>query len=78
MPKLIVATCPHCMNAIGKEYRQVGGNFKAMHHTEYPESLVTEGKFNATALPSSVTYHDPCYLAPVSTWKRQASDRLTS
>jgi Fe-S oxidoreductase len=61
-PKLIVATCPHCMNTIGKEYRQIGGDFKVMHHTEYLESLMAEGKLAADAMPSAVTYHDPCYL----------------
>jgi Fe-S oxidoreductase len=61
-PKLIVATCPHCMNTIGKEYRQLGGDFKVMHHTEYLELLLAEGKLHADAMPSSVTYHDPCYL----------------
>jgi Fe-S oxidoreductase len=61
-PKLIVATCPHCMNTIGKEYQQLGGDFKVMHHTEYLESLMAEGKLTAEATPSAVTYHDPCYL----------------
>jgi Fe-S oxidoreductase len=61
-PKLIVATCPHCMNTIGKEYRQIGGDFKVMHHTEYLESLVAEGRLEVEAAESSVTYHDPCYL----------------
>ncbi|HSY35069.1 MAG TPA: heterodisulfide reductase-related iron-sulfur binding cluster [Acidobacteriaceae bacterium] len=61
-PKLIVATCPHCMNTIGKEYRQIGGNFKVVHHTEYLESLVAAGRLEVEATESSVTYHDPCYL----------------
>ena len=61
-PKLIVATCPHCMNTIGKEYRQIGGDFKVMHHTEYLESLVREGRLVAEAAGAAVTYHDPCYL----------------
>ncbi|WP_263419860.1 heterodisulfide reductase-related iron-sulfur binding cluster [Terriglobus albidus] len=60
--KLIVATCPHCLNALGGEYRQLGGNFKVMHHTEYLASLVTEGKLTATATLDRITYHDPCYL----------------
>ena len=34
-PRLIVATCPHCMNSIGHEYAQLGGNFPVMHHTQY-------------------------------------------
>jgi len=61
-PALIVATCPHCMNAVGKEYRQLGGNFKVMHHTEYLETLVAQGKLLADAGPAKVAYHDPCYL----------------
>jgi len=61
-PKLIVATCPHCMNTIGREYKQIGGDFKVVHHTEYLEGLVAEGRLEVEASESSVTYHDPCYL----------------
>jgi Fe-S oxidoreductase len=61
-PKLIVATCPHCMNAVGKEYRQLGGDYKVMHHTEYLESLVAQGRLIADASAATVAYHDPCYL----------------
>jgi Fe-S oxidoreductase/nitrate reductase gamma subunit len=61
-PKLIVASCPHCMNAIGNEYRQIGGSYQVMHHTQYLESLVSSGKLNVDRLDASITYHDPCYL----------------
>lgn len=61
-PKVIVATCPHCMNAIGKEYVQLGGDFKVMHHSEYLDSLVSSGKLKVETATSSITYHDPCYL----------------
>jgi Fe-S oxidoreductase len=61
-PKKIIASCPHCMNAIGKEYRQIGGEYEVLHHTEYLESLVAEGRLSVTAAESRVTYHDPCYL----------------
>ncbi|RXH56468.1 (Fe-S)-binding protein [Granulicella sibirica] len=61
-PKLIVASCPHCMNAIGKEYGQIGGEFRVVHHTEYLETLVTAGKLEAVSSGAKVTYHDPCYL----------------
>jgi hypothetical protein len=50
------------MNSIGGEYRQIGGDFKVVHHSEYLASLVAEGRLHAVAMPSSVTYHDPCYL----------------
>ncbi|GGJ64999.1 iron-sulfur-binding protein [Deinococcus aquiradiocola] len=61
-PKLIVATCPHCMNAIGHEYRQLGGNYETIHHTEYLERLIATGKLETAPLDADVTYHDPCYL----------------
>jgi Fe-S oxidoreductase len=61
-PKLIVASCPHCMNAIGNEYRQIGGSYNVMHHTQYLESLISSGKLDVDRLDASITYHDPCYL----------------
>ena len=61
-PKLIVATCPHCLNSVGKEYKQIGGDYKVMHHTEYLETLVADGRLQVDAGAATVTYHDPCYL----------------
>jgi hypothetical protein len=61
-PKLIVTTCPHCMNALGNEYRQLGGDFKVVHHTELLASLIAEGKLETAPADASVSYHDPCYL----------------
>ena len=61
-PKLIVASCPHCMNSIGHEYKQIGGDYKVMHHTEYLESLVANKKLTPTPSEVTITYHDPCYL----------------
>lgn len=61
-PKLIVASCPHCMNALGNEYKQIGGSYSVMHHTQYLESLMAAGKLDAARLDASITYHDPCYL----------------
>jgi hypothetical protein len=62
-PKLIIATCPHCMNALGKEYPQLGGNYAVMHHTEYLELLTQQGKLMVPAMrEKAITFHDPCYL----------------
>ena len=59
----IVASCPHCFNTIAREYPQLGGDFEVVHHTQLLASLVAEGRLHATsAVDSSVTYHDPCYL----------------
>ena len=61
-PKLIVASCPHCMNSIGREYKQIGGDYRVMHHTEYLETLVADKKLSPTPTEAAITYHDPCYL----------------
>jgi Fe-S oxidoreductase len=61
-PKLIVASCPHCMNSIGKEYKQIGGDYKVVHHTEYLEMLVGQKRLDSSPSEATITYHDPCYL----------------
>jgi Fe-S oxidoreductase len=61
-PKLIVASCPHCMNSIGHEYKQIGGDYEVIHHTEYLETLVANKKLTPTPSEATITYHDPCYL----------------
>ena len=61
-PKLIVASCPHCMNALGQEYRQLSGDYTVVHHTEYLDQLVSEGKLKAAPASAAVAFHDPCYL----------------
>ena len=62
-PKLIVATCPHCMNTLGNEYPQLGGDYTVMHHTQYLEQLTTDKLLPIMDFSSgSLTYHDPCYL----------------
>jgi Fe-S oxidoreductase len=61
-PKLIVASCPHCMNSIGHEYKQIGGDYKVMHHTEYLDTLVATKRLTPTPSEATITYHDPCYL----------------
>lgn len=61
----IVATCPHCLHNLGKEYHQFGGNYEVIHHTELIEELIAEGRVPQSAHPnrmSNVTFHDPCYL----------------
>ncbi|HEY4357175.1 MAG TPA: heterodisulfide reductase-related iron-sulfur binding cluster [Acidobacteriaceae bacterium] len=61
-PRLVLASCPHCVNTISAEYPQLGGNFTVMHHTEYLASMVDSGKLKPLASDISVTFHDPCYL----------------
>ncbi|MBN4927701.1 4Fe-4S dicluster domain-containing protein [Hoyosella rhizosphaerae] len=59
----IVVTCPHCYNAIGNEYPQLGGNYEVVHHTQLLNRLVRDKRLIPVAEPADdTTYHDPCYL----------------
>ncbi|WP_282703126.1 (Fe-S)-binding protein [Streptomyces sp. CC219B] len=61
--KKIVATCPHCLNTLGNEYPQLGGDYEVIHHTQLLQHLVDEGKLTpVTPVEGIITYHDPCYL----------------
>ncbi|MBV1853298.1 (Fe-S)-binding protein [Catellatospora tritici] len=59
----IVATCPHCFNTIGNEYKELGLEVEVVHHTELLAHLVKIGKLTpVTPIEGGLTYHDPCYL----------------
>jgi Fe-S oxidoreductase len=65
--KKVVATCPHCMNTIKNEYRQLGLELEVVHHTQLLNRLVREKKLTPIAATAgsgtrSLTYHDPCFL----------------
>ncbi len=59
----IVASCPHCFNALAHEYPDFGGRYEVVHHTEMLASLVREGRLSPKAGDEEITYHDSCYLA---------------
>ena len=66
-PRRIVTACPHCLNALGNEYRSFGGDFDVVHHTQLLRELFEGGRLGAvtgaaTGAGGRVTYHDPCYL----------------
>jgi Fe-S oxidoreductase len=66
----IVAHCPHCVNALLRDYSQFGGHYEVVHHTQLLAQLIHEGriKVDPASIPAgeAVTYHDPCYLARVN------------
>ena len=60
--KHIVTTCPHCFNALFNDYPQLGGDYDVVHHTQFMDMLMNEGKLPPLSSSSAITYHDPCYL----------------
>jgi len=61
--KKIVTTCPHCMHTIKNEYKDFGGNYEVIHHTEFIDKLISDHKLPMdTKGKGSITFHDPCYL----------------
>ena len=63
-PKRIVATCPHCLQTLGKEYGEYGGHYDVIHHTQLLSELTAANKISAVGNGDSdtITFHDPCYL----------------
>ena len=58
----IVTMCPHCFNTIKNEYPELGGNYEVLHHTEFLNELIEEGKLISKKTNRKMTYHDSCYL----------------
>jgi len=61
----IVTTCPHCFNTLKNEYPELGGNYEVMHHTQFLESLLIDGRITIEGgeyKGKRITFHDPCYL----------------
>ncbi|MEZ5341084.1 MAG: heterodisulfide reductase-related iron-sulfur binding cluster [Acidimicrobiales bacterium] len=62
--KKIITQCPHCFNTLKNEYPQLGGNYEVVHHTQFLEWLIAEGKLDVSeaTLEERIVYHDSCYL----------------
>lgn len=61
--KRVLVHCAHCFNAFAKEYTAFGADLEVIHHSEFLNELVQDGRLgNIQALPSRVAFHDPCYL----------------
>ena len=61
--KKIITACPHCLNALRHDYPQMGGNYEVIHHAEFIDQLVKQGKIKLKkGATGGLTYHDPCYL----------------
>lgn len=64
--KKIVTACPHCFNTLKNEYPELGGNYEVLHHTQFVQSLINEGRLKLKGggvfKGKRITFHDPCYL----------------
>jgi Fe-S oxidoreductase/nitrate reductase gamma subunit len=62
--KKIVTQCPHCFNTLANEYPQLGGHYEVVHHSQFLEWLVDQGRLDLSEakLEERVVYHDSCYL----------------
>jgi Fe-S oxidoreductase len=73
--KKIVTCCPHCTTMLDKDYRQIAAytelGIEVVHHTELITKVLPKLKLQSSLAadgpaplgPTTVTYHDPCYLA---------------
>jgi Fe-S oxidoreductase len=62
----ILVSCPHCLNSLGKDYREFGATYAVVHHSELLADLMAAGRIPLEAAKASdglVTFHDPCYLS---------------
>lgn len=61
--KDIVTACPHCFNTLKNEYKDFGGTYNVMHHSEFMAKLVSTGKLKPNKeVATKITFHDSCYM----------------
>ncbi|MBQ4499168.1 MAG: (Fe-S)-binding protein [Alistipes sp.] len=56
----LVTSCPICLRVFREHYRLDG--IEVLHHSEYIDRLITEGRLSVAADARRYTYHDPCEL----------------
>lgn len=67
--KKIVTACPHGYNTLKNEYPELGGNYEVVHHSQFINQLIKEGKLDSDESnykETDVTYHDSCYMGRVN------------
>ncbi len=61
--KKIITHCPHCYHTLKNDYKQYGGNFEVIHHTQLIKDLIEKGKIKLEKIKDgTASYHDSCYL----------------
>ncbi len=64
--KKIVTACPHCFNILKNEYPELGGTYEVVHHSQFLQQMIDEGKIimkeGESFKGKKISYHDSCYL----------------
>lgn len=56
----LLLSCPICYRIFKEKYRLEG--IRIVHHTEFIDSLISEGRLKMRKNPEKYVYHDPCEL----------------
>ncbi|MCD4731073.1 MAG: (Fe-S)-binding protein [Bacteroidales bacterium] len=79
--KKIVTCCPHDYNTLLNEYPEFGGQYEVIHHSQFLQKLISEGKINiqdGAFKDKKITFHDPCYLGRANGEYQAPRDVLNS
>jgi Fe-S oxidoreductase/nitrate reductase gamma subunit len=61
--KKIVTHCPHCLNTLKNDFKEYGGHYEVMHHSQLLSVLHRDGRLQMPGeVRKHVTFHDPCFL----------------